>query len=1670
MLKKTKSIIAMLLALVMLLSACGPKPDSETTESSTEATDATDAASDSVSESVSESASATETASESGDSTETESETEEDTEISLEGDFGSSILYADAIKNGVQSYYPDGAARANYRIENLNIEAEFALKSGKDPQLTYLKNKHGGTYLENTMDVFVRMTDGKTYYATDSSQNAHVNIYRIGYYYYDVRILGQSFYSSAKIEKTLDLNESLFDFGSADTKGLTVTDGVIKYTANGGIDPYIRCEKNDISFSLSEYNAISFSAKSSYASAAQIWVITDKNQSYNEGSTGYYTIHNDGEWHDYTVMLNEIPGIDGETVIGFRIDLGIKPGEVIEIKELEALKVDSSAPYVLLDRTWHTYPDKVHQELHFVAPLGQENIDAVGMITNIPAEKVAKVVVKDGKALHDSLENIDWSSAEYVGFDIKDVGIFGYIMPYDGKGGSIEVTLKDNVYTIIQETVPDGNEILASQAVNNTSNDLFMGQRVYTDETHEFTDFLREAEWERHPIKGIKSDNYVGYDSLNGAYNFTIGGTSFNHAYYSAWNTHFSTKAIIKNLDDDRKIYVRTSTTSGNLENAVLLDGDGLIIPIPLEVSKNFGGEKEEYVMSRGDTSYGETLFPLVSEKNAQLSINLLNVYQNWGQFPIKQLSSIGYFAPYYHLSIGTTETSCISPWYVRGRTLWTLPDFRAVSAPLWNDQPQHTSAVTPQVLQYTDAKGNYVIGENIKNVITSSGPTYAEVKMDYITDDGKMAVSYNHLEMPHTDELRACYEVRIDILGDVSFKDFKKDFSFYRLFPSGIPYKMSFLDENNEIKVAGIKTNDARDTFILGTESPHFGIYEMHTWNGSLSSNCVNIGFVICDSDITVGGEKFNGNFAVIEEKTNNYRLSLNLDEVTFKAGDHINFDIILSPWGSHLSTDASNLTNMRENSALNPYKVEAIDGETIESTYLPKVRSTNGKSAEFTISGGANNAALRVYGFNKLTAPKIYEKVNGEWVEYTVSSINTPDNTKSKNYYDGYFTYYDGDGTYSYSFVVNMDNVESRTFKVVADHDFEPWPEVIIENDDPINLYVDPVELGNLMASKIPGIGSATVSDKLEYIRIAGDSGKNSEVSLQVYSAVEPLATGQYIVLKYRMPSTNKENNTFEFFASTINNSASGTDSIHMMASGTHYKNDQWNLLVIDVPSIRPATFIADSEGNYYCNYIRFDIFNTVMSTESYVDIAYVGMCDSLEKIRELNSDMETLVLYNKSGAATMNVKTGEFVKPSGGSSSNPSQPVSDGVTVSKNGASLIAADNAQGYTLSNVAYLTKVDSINGYGPNKAIGTAYNFRGSDSATGVATFNFDGDTTEDLALVITGWGLYYGGVEKYVWSADGGKTWNDVKLRNKSSLGNATSTMVGFANNICGKTDFDKYTANSAYQGPTQGPDRAAGLSADLSAYEGQTVNVTFAAVPAADNDTLCIIAHITNVKVKKISVDESDNPYNDPVNFLFTATEIYDKFGGKDLPGVGTLTLSEKSDYVTFTGSGDNASEAVLNVFKNPESVATGQYIILKYRLSSTNEKSDYFHFYTSTVNKNVTGTDYAQYWISQTELDDQWHVIVIDASSYIPGNFAAVDGKYYATHLRFDVFNSQRSAGDKVDIAYVGLSDSIDDICALNADMATLKLCTKDATTNSNKVQYINVETKEITDTIQ
>jgi hypothetical protein len=72
-----------------------------------------------------------------------------------------------------------------------------------------------------------------------------------------------------------------------------------------------------------------------------------------------------------------------------------------------------------------------------------------------------------------------------------------------------------------------------------------------------------------------------------------------------------------------------TYTSSGCLECAVILDESNMMLPIPLEVSKNFS-EKEEPLYNCGDATYGETFFPMLIKAGERNYVTVLNIYQNW--------------------------------------------------------------------------------------------------------------------------------------------------------------------------------------------------------------------------------------------------------------------------------------------------------------------------------------------------------------------------------------------------------------------------------------------------------------------------------------------------------------------------------------------------------------------------------------------------------------------------------------------------------------------------------------------------------------------------------------------------------------------------------------------------------------------------------------------------------------------------------------------------------------------------------------------------------------------------------------------------------------------------------------------------------------------------------
>ena len=936
----------------------------------------------------------------------------------LTGAYAESIAYAHSVANDVQGYFTDGN-RGAFLMTNQTMTVINDMATGGNRQVSTFVNEYGVPYLRDTMSAYVE-AGGKRLYSKDSTASGSMNIFLYGAYHYETHIRGQNFGDSRVIDETVEPVDVLSKISVGGVHHANAvkdrSTGTLTITVESPDDPYVNFSGR-YGFSADTYDALLVTMRTEYAADAGFYLAAGSHGGIDGSQYVSFSV-TPGELRTYLVPLNNVKDYGG-TLKSLRIDVGAKGGEVVEITEIKAVKTTSSdVPAVGLDRVLYTYPDKLNTAIHLVTTDEVKNMTAYGMETAIDKSRVKSMLVIDGNGEHTSLEGVDWSTAIAVAFDIDRAGVFGYILTLDKGVGTMTVTEKDGYYVIDQKA--------AAKSSYKNLEDIYLSQRIYNDSTHSFDGFRKAVREERNPLTvTVTSKTFngksLGYDALRGSYRMDLQGTEFNDAYYRNPDLHYRVDVEVKGDSADRNIYMYTHTANGALECAALLDSQNRVLPYLMQVCKNFQGENEEPIFDHGDPSYGEAYFPMVVKSGETVKFSVLNLYQNWGIFPLKQISSIQFHAPYYHLSTGVTETNCIAPYFVYGKDKWTLPDFRAMSAPLWAGQPQHTSAGRLYFLHYTDAEGNEYASENTVDEIVSHGPVYSDIWMNYITDDGRISVDYRHMEMPQSDENRTYYEIHMKVLEDIHFKNFKKDFTFFSMDGRAVTYDtLGYLNENNQPVVKNAAKGGEPTFYKLGDQSP----FVSYSYSPG-TADYVNMAAVIKDYKATIGGETYTGGilFEDCWQGLNYGRLTFDLGEVTLKAGDEITINMILMPWGSQNTAkdDISNVLNVRNDTCLNPIKTDVKVGTLIPDVYMPLIKAEN-QTAEFTLSGADNNMAIRVYGFASYEKPVIEEYVNGAWVTYDVAS---------KNGYDGYMVYYDGDGTYSFAFIVDMSN-GARTFRV--------------------------------------------------------------------------------------------------------------------------------------------------------------------------------------------------------------------------------------------------------------------------------------------------------------------------------------------------------------------------------------------------------------------------------------------------------------------------------------------------------------------------------------------------------------------------------------------------------------------------------------------------------------
>ncbi|MBP1588308.1 MAG: hypothetical protein ILO53_07930 [Clostridia bacterium] len=981
---------------------------------------------------------------------------------------GGTITTAARYANTVNGYY-NVPNQDKYIAENLNSRLTYNLTGAETGfvGLQSLTDTEGHPYIENTMDVFLRTGNGSVVYA--SSHAARANLYDQGYYYYNLHILDQMFSDNDgyRYHKTASLPLTNCTEASDIDRPVYNDDGSLYYSVKSTYDPYSAFGLKDKTYAVGDYSGFLVTMKCTASSTAQLYYIAAGNPHFSADEKISFSLHPDGEFHSYYLPFDGNENLKGY-LTGVRIDAGDVTGEVISIKDISLVDIDlDSFPPVRIDRNYNVYSDKINESVRLVAVDNYSGALGFGTVTVIPKSTVRAFVVNDSSGPHYSLQDVDWGSAAYVGFDIENAGIFGIILGSDLKySGSLTVEETETDYIVTRELSLEGVKL-------RKDGEIFMANRIYVDGRHDFTDFLQQAYYERLPLDveiadgSSKKSKYAGYDDLTGAYMLTLNGIGdFNQGYENPLDEH-KVRFTVKGDNNARTIYVRGNiTTDGCLECGVVLDENNMLLPVKVEICKNFAKDGEELFYTKDDSiSYGLGVFPVVTEPSGDTTLTFAALFEQWGNYRLKQISSIRFHMAYYHLSLGVTETNCINLYYMGSR----LPDHRGLSTVYWTDekidvlddkgqrtgetrmygnQPQHMNVGSHTFLQYTDSDGNFnsYINQG-RTVIASSGPTYEDINLTYISRDGKVLQTYRHLEMPQTDENRAYYEVTYEFLGDVTVNDVLNDFSLYKV---DAKYdKFGYLDANNK-EVITDTSIDALKVYKLGSDHPYFDSFRKtlrHT-EGYYTEDHVtcNVSFLLDSCEATFGGKKYTGGFVVVQ---GNGSASFTFDisgKFTFKKGDVIKLSCILMPWGGYHSEDDSNVRMVRVNTLLNPIKVTSDTCTPGDDRLLPTIISADGKSAEFTLSGGyANvrdlpgyatskytsykvswerdyNVTVRVSGIKDLGVPKITEKLS--------DGTEVPYNIASSLGYDGYMVNYEPDGTFSYTFVVTMTEAVPRTF----------------------------------------------------------------------------------------------------------------------------------------------------------------------------------------------------------------------------------------------------------------------------------------------------------------------------------------------------------------------------------------------------------------------------------------------------------------------------------------------------------------------------------------------------------------------------------------------------------------------------------------------------------------
>ena len=468
-----------------------------------------------------------------------------------------------------------------------------------------------------------------------------------------------------------------------------------------------------------------------------------------------------------------------------------------------------------------------------------------------------------------------------------------------------------------------------------------------------------------------RGGRFLGYDGRRGHYtiapegprNFARGETFH---FYDHPEDYDILPLTIQNDGRPRALYIKhMDRRLGRVEAGIITDHEGQALPLLVQGSKNFCGEHEEPFYDPGDPAYAESYFPLVLEPEQRLRLRSYHARQNWGSHPLKQISSLQAWMPYYQMSVGVTETTCYVPFRFGGHPGIWIADLRGVSGEMWSSQPQFDNVGGHRFFHYRTADGEH-FPRYLRSRFQLISPNMCRWGMDYVTEGGEAEVSLDIFEFPQTDQTRDFVHLRVDFRGELAIPRPAENLFLLSLDTTtqGLRYAtLGYWDQDGRLAQCPADPSGSLPVGApLAREAPFIGLYGCTPESGQRGNNAImvrrhagrmhgaDIGPLAVSARAQPGGNLLLG-------------LTLPGEVARFGPGDFLDLDLVVMPYGTvHGGPEVPLEERLRY--GVSAPTVVATRGTVLEP-FPARVRVDRSEEAEFVLSGGYSTMAVLVEGF---------------------------------------------------------------------------------------------------------------------------------------------------------------------------------------------------------------------------------------------------------------------------------------------------------------------------------------------------------------------------------------------------------------------------------------------------------------------------------------------------------------------------------------------------------------------------------------------------------------------------------------------------------------------------------------------------------------------------------